>query len=66
MEKEQKDTNVILLLLQFRKEIIDQKTGNKVMSVKYHLDDMVSKCIGTYLKKIFKFVEVSATNSSIS
>ncbi|CAH0695393.1 unnamed protein product [Spodoptera exigua] len=27
-------------LTALRKEIIDQKTGNKVMSVKYHLDDM--------------------------
>ncbi|XP_037866881.2 voltage-dependent calcium channel subunit alpha-2/delta-3 isoform X1 [Bombyx mori] len=27
-------------LTALRKEIIDQKTGNKVMNVKYHLDDM--------------------------
>ena len=35
----------ILRFLQMRKAMIDQKSGSKILQLKYHFDHMVSKCI---------------------
>lgn len=38
------DKNNNVIHFQLRKEVIDQKTGNKIMNTKYHMDDMVRLC----------------------